>query len=64
MIKVSTPTRVISIKMYLNGWRNAKKHPRDEFKHSLRGFMPATGEEIRKQYLEMLHERINERGMA
>jgi len=59
---IRSATREITLKEFMNGWRNCKRYPQAVFKHGLTGFLPKTGTEIRREYLEKLHERINERG--
>ena len=50
--------------IYLYGIRQAKANPARTFKHTLRSYLPGTGEQIVREYRQDLHHRINQRGNA
>lgn len=52
--------RQIPLKYYLIAIKTAKDNPETEFKHGLTCWWPCTGAEIVKQFMEGIHDRINQ----
>ncbi len=51
----------IPIPIYVQGIKLAIANPDREFKHGLTTWWAVTGKEIREQFLESIHDRINRR---
>lgn len=59
VVTIATGQRV-PLKEYLKGIRYAKAHPDTEFKSGLTCWWPCTGREIMEQFLESVHDKINQ----
>lgn len=53
--------RTVTLAAYLAGVKHAIGHPDLEYKHGLTAWWPCTGHEIRRQFREGMHDRINQR---
>ena len=51
----------VSLGKYLIGIRHAMRHPDTEYKHGLTTWWTTTGREIRRQFRDGIHDRINQR---
>ena len=52
--------KAIPLGVYVEGVKTALEQPETEFKHGLTTWWPTTGKEIRRQFLQSIHERINQ----
>jgi len=59
-IYLSAVEKQVPFKQYLKGVRLAKANLDVEFKHGLTAWWPATGREIMKQFMQGVHDRINQ----
>jgi hypothetical protein len=50
----------VTLGAYVRAVRRAIAHPNEEFNHGLTTWWPCKGRDIRKQFLEGVHDRINE----
>ena len=53
--------KVVTLPEYVRGIKIAKANLERTFKHGLTGWWPVTGKEIMKQFLNGVHDRINQR---
>ena len=51
----------ISLGAYVAAWKMAISNPHVEFKHGLTTWWPRLGREIRQEFIDGLHDRINQR---
>lgn len=52
----------MSIPDFIKAIRKAKDNPKLTFSRSIKGWWPATGEEILREYRQMINDKINKRG--
>lgn len=52
--------RQVTLRAYLMAIRTAKANPEQEFKYGLTCWWPCTGAEIMRQFMEGVHDRINQ----
>lgn len=59
---ISTASGDVTLREYVRAWRAVKAAPSGTaFKSSLCGWWPASREEILRQFIAGLHDRINKR---
>ena len=60
VITLPATNQQIPIGVYVKGIRQAKSLPDQKFKHGLTCWWPCTGKEIMKQFMDGIHDRINQ----
>lgn len=50
----------VSLRDYIRAIKEAKANPDREYKHGLTTWWPTTGREIHQQFLQGVHDRINQ----
>ena len=53
--------RTVTLRAYIAAVKMAKSHPGREFNHGLTTWWPTYGSEVVKQFLNGVHDRINQR---
>lgn len=60
-ISLPAVNKQVSIATYCTAIRIAKANPTQTFKHGLTTWWPTTGQDILRQFMHGLHDRINNR---
>lgn len=58
-ISIPAISKRVPLLVYVQGIREAKRHPDREFKHGLTTWWPVTGAEIVQQFRDGMHARIS-----
>lgn len=61
-ITLTAVSKRVTVSAYVKAVKVARANPTAEFKHGLTTWWPTTGAEIMKQFLEGIHDRINNGG--
>lgn len=59
-ISIPAVDKRVGLGRYIQGVKMAIHNPDAEFKHGLTCWWPVTGKEIRRQFLQSVHDRINQ----
>jgi hypothetical protein len=60
VVLVVANDKVVSLGQYVRAIKQAKAHPTARFDQGLSCWWPCTGEDIMKQFMDGVHERIND----
>ncbi|MFQ5629560.1 MAG: hypothetical protein ACE5I1_12425, partial [bacterium] len=61
-IEIPAVGKKVPMRIYVQGIKQAIANPDKGFKHGLTCWWSCTGQEIREQFLESIHDRINTKG--
>ena len=59
-VTIPAINRIVSLAAYIAAVKKARANPDVEFPHGFTTWWPTTGQEIMRQFMEGVHDRINQ----